>query len=243
MGGRIGYYGGIVKDGLVLDLDAAKLDSYPRTGASWRDISTNRNNGTLINGPRFDSGNGGSIIFDGTDDYVSILDTAILRPTVFTLDVWIKPTSFPNLHNTIITKPYNGPSWSLPYLSYMIRINNYGTLLSCSTNNGTYCPLNVNYSFSTGIIYNIIFTYDSNTGVAIAYLNGNQIGSTTFSSGNILYSAFPVLIGSSGGYVSTGGIVNEGFSGTIYNAKTYNKALSSTEVLQNYNATKGRYGL
>jgi hypothetical protein len=59
MAGRIGYYGGVVKDGLVLDLDAAKLDSYPRTGTSWKDISGNQNNGTLINGPTFDSGNGG----------------------------------------------------------------------------------------------------------------------------------------------------------------------------------------
>ena len=233
---------GIVRNGLVLNLDASKSNSYPGTGTLWSDLSSNGNNGTLVNSPTFNSANGGGIVFDGTDDYVSISDTTILRPTVFTLDAWIKPTSFTNLNSTVITKPYNmnGSSW---FPSYMIRINNYGTILQCSTNNGTYCPLNVNYSFSTGTIYNIVYTYDSTTGIAITYLNGSQVGSTTFGIGNILFSSYPVLIGSSGGYVITGGIADEGFLGSIYNVKTYNRSISLTEVLQNYNATKGRYGL
>ena len=72
MAGRIAYYGNIVKDGLVLDLDAAKRDSYPGSGTFWKDISGGGGNGTLINGPTFSSGNGGSIVFDGVDDYVNI---------------------------------------------------------------------------------------------------------------------------------------------------------------------------
>jgi len=228
---------------IVLNLDAGNIKSYSGTGTLWKDLSKYGNNGTLINGPTFNSANGGGIVFDGTNDYVSILDTTILRPTVFTLDVWIKPTSFTNINSTLIVKPYNGSPWLTPFLSYMIRINNFGTVLQCSTNNGTYCPLNVNYSFSTGTIYNIVYTYDSSTGLAIAYLNGNQIGTTTFASGNILYSAFPVLLGSSGGYVNTGGNVNEEFSGTIFNVNTYNRFLLSTEVLQNFNAKRGKYGI
>jgi hypothetical protein len=228
---------------IVLSLDAGNTGSYPGTGTLWNDLSEYSNDGTLINGPTFTSTNGGGIVFDGTDDYVSISDNTTLRPTVFTLDVWIKPTSFTNLNSTIIVKPYNSSPWTSPFLSYMIRINDYGTILQCSTNNGTYCPLSVNYSFSTGTIYNIVYTYDSRTGLAISYLNGNQVGTTTFASGNILYSAFPVLLGSSGGYVSTGGNINEEFSGTIYNVNTYNRFLSSTEILENFNGTKAKYGL
>jgi hypothetical protein len=228
---------------IVLNLDAGNPESYSGTGTLWNDLSTYNNDGTLINGPTFTSTNGGGIVFDGTDDYVSISDNTTLRPTVFTLDVWIKPTSFTNINSTVIVKPYNGPTWTSPFLSYMIRINNYGTILQCSTNNGTFCPLNVNYSFSTGTIYNIVYTYDSSTGVAIAYLNGNQIGTTTFSPGNILYSAFPVVLGSSGGYVSTGGKSDEEFLGNIYNVNTYNRFLSSTEILEKFNETKSRYGL
>ena len=60
---------GIVQDGLVLNLDAGVNKSYPRNGTTWYDLSNN-GNGTLTNGPTFDRDNGGSIVFDGTDDYV-----------------------------------------------------------------------------------------------------------------------------------------------------------------------------
>ena len=70
MAGRISYYGNIVKDGLVLDLDAAKRDSYPGVGTAWNDISGFRNNGTLVNGPTYNPTNAGSIVFDGASDKV-----------------------------------------------------------------------------------------------------------------------------------------------------------------------------
>ena len=71
MAGRVAYYGNIVKNGLILDMDAAKRDSYPGTGTAWNDISGFQYNGTLTNGPTFNSSNGGSIVFDGVDDRVS----------------------------------------------------------------------------------------------------------------------------------------------------------------------------
>ncbi len=61
----------IVTDGLVLCLDAANSRSYPGTGATWTDLKGG-NNGTLENGPTFDAANGGSIVFDGTDDIVNV---------------------------------------------------------------------------------------------------------------------------------------------------------------------------
>ena len=62
---------GIVQDGLVLNLDAGNTASYPGSGTTWFDLTSNNNDGTLINNPTFDSTNGGSIVFDGIDDYVS----------------------------------------------------------------------------------------------------------------------------------------------------------------------------
>lgn len=66
-------YGGpdIITDGLVFCLDAANSKSYPGTGTAWTDLSGNDNNGTLTNGPTFDSSNGGSIVFDGVNDQVN----------------------------------------------------------------------------------------------------------------------------------------------------------------------------
>jgi len=87
MAGRISYLGGIVRNGLVLDLDAAKLDSYPKFGTTWRDITFNQNNGTLVNGPTFNSGNGGSIVFDGVDDYITI---PTITNNIYTIDFWYK---------------------------------------------------------------------------------------------------------------------------------------------------------
>ena len=91
MAGRIGYYGGMVKDGLVLNLDASRLDSYLRTGTSWKDISGNQNNGTLINGPTFNSNNGGSIVFDGTNDYMTLGSPTgfSMAPSGVTMVFWI----------------------------------------------------------------------------------------------------------------------------------------------------------
>ena len=76
----------IVTDGLVFYVDAGNGDSYPGTGTTWSDL-VGSNNGTLTNGPTFDSGNGGSIVFDGTNDYIS---TQLTCGTTFTWSVWFK---------------------------------------------------------------------------------------------------------------------------------------------------------
>ena len=85
----------IIKDGLVLTLDASSQRSYPGSGTTWYDLSGNGNNGTLTNGPTFDSGNGGSIVFDGTNDYVngpttnSVIGNNI---SLISLSAWVKIT-------------------------------------------------------------------------------------------------------------------------------------------------------
>ena len=59
----------IVTNGLVLCLDAANSKSYPGSGTTWTDLSGRGNNGTLVNGVGYNSGNLGSLVFDGVDDY------------------------------------------------------------------------------------------------------------------------------------------------------------------------------
>ena len=75
----------IVSNGLVLALDAADKNSYPGSGITWRDVSGNNNNGTLTNGPTFDSSNGGSIVFDGTNDFVTGSIGSINAPFTFSV--------------------------------------------------------------------------------------------------------------------------------------------------------------
>lgn len=228
----------IIRNNLVLYLDATNTKSYTSGSSTWFDLSGNNNNSVLTNGPTFSTTNGGGITFDGTDDYISSLDNNILRPTTFTIDVWFRPTSF-STYNTLVVKPVNGPVWSSPYLSYMIRIQSNGTLLQCGTNNGLYQTLDTSLTFTANINYNITFTYDSSNRIATAYRNGIQVNTTTFTAGSITYGTSPLLIGAGYGTSPTG----EHFAGSIFNVKMYNKVLTATEVLQNYNTTKTRFGL
>jgi len=237
----MGVSGGpdIIQDGLVLALDAADRNSYPGSGTTWNDVSGNSNTNTLFGSPTFSSTFNGGLVLNGTSQYTTASDSTSLRPTSFSIDTWFRPTSF-NLFSNIISKPFNGPVWTSPYLSYMIRINNTGTVLECSTNTGgTYRALQPNYTFVANTTYNITFTLNSSTGAAVAYLNGAVLSSTTFTAGAISYSTPPLIIGA--GYGASP--VGEYFAGSIYSVKIYNTILSATNVLQNYNSQKSRFGL
>jgi hypothetical protein len=88
----------IIRTGLKLFLDAGNTSSYGGSGTTWTDISGNGYNGTLINGPTYSSGNGGSIVFDGTNDYIggTGLDnasTSINGASAITLSFWLKRAS------------------------------------------------------------------------------------------------------------------------------------------------------
>jgi hypothetical protein len=86
------YYNGpkAVMDGLVMYLDAGNTKSYLSGSSTWNDLSGNGNNGTLTNGPTFSSANGGSIVFDGVDDTITVPYSSTLDPTGgITIEAWI----------------------------------------------------------------------------------------------------------------------------------------------------------
>ena len=232
MAGRIGYYGGIVRDGLVLDLDAAKLDSYPRTGTSWRDISGNGNNGTLINGPTFNSGNGGSIIFDGSDDYTNLPHILDVSNSPITWNIWFK--------TNITTSGVLFSDWSTSNWSFLLRIfNGYFTIGMRNSLNVDISDAQSNiYPLTSGITYNICVTYNQIPNTLKTYVNGvlvdtrgNNVSPSTIKNSTNNFSI--------GLKQDTTTLLN----GNVYNANMYNRALLATEILQNYNATKIRYGL
>jgi hypothetical protein len=232
MAGRIAYYGGIVTNGLVLNLDAAKLDSYSRTGTIWRDISGNQNNGTLINGPTFNSENGGNIVFDGVDDYLqqpSYNSTFNIRSGI-TLSVIVKRTSgFNQLQDSFfISRP---PSWYFydAYNSGSVR----GEVFIDGIRRGA---VTTTLPFD-GQWYSIIYTYDSSTGFSRIYKNG------VLSSSTQLTGLSNYLIDSSTNNFETSFRNTLGRTFNVSTLQIYNRTLSAQEVLQNYNATKGRFGL
>jgi hypothetical protein len=209
----------IITNGLVLSLDAANNKSYPRSGTTWTDLSGNNNNGTLTNGPTFSAGNQGSIVFDGTNDYVNI-SSLITGNQSFSWGAWINPTA------TGTPVLFGNVSAGLAMLSYWDSANNkvrVGTYGDDKLTSGTaILPSTWGYTF---------WTWNGTT--LTSYTNGIADGTASGFSFNI-----------SGLYTTIGNSVNaQYFNGRIAQTLVYNRALSSYEILQNYNATKSRFGL
>jgi hypothetical protein len=240
----------IVTDGLVLYLDAANTKSYPGSGTTWVNL-VNSSNGTLINGPTFNSSNGGSITLDGTNDYINFL-------TFFTSNYWSENGDWTvsSFHN--ITGNVGGNTRSAIFANqrYSSETDNGGPGgFGVNLISGNYC-MNLTYDnglgtttsyeahtlipIVTGSLIEITYTWDGNAKTAKAYKNGILISTTT----NASYKWSPRSIGITPRVgISTQGGWGNYFPGVIYNLRVWNRALNSTEITQNYNSTKTRFGL
>jgi hypothetical protein len=210
----------IVTDGLILYLDAANIKSYPGSGTVWNDLSGNGNNGTLTNGPTFDSGNGGSIVFDGVDDSVPVSNPGISQ--TFSVFSWINCTNVSSSNN-IVSK--NGP--------YFMRIVSSKLRFNVLTDTGWLFQQG-NATLSNNVWYHLTMVYDGSTWKG--YINSNldfSVSKTgTISSNAQLYIGYTPAIGE-----------EAGFNGNIAQVSIYNRALTPQEILQNFNATRSRFGV
>ena len=221
-------YPAIVTNGLILDVDAGFTPSYPTTGTTWYDISSGGNNGTLINGPTFNSANSGSIVFDGVDDYVNTTNSVFGADVTY--NAWVNRTSSVNTFNMFMGKG------SLPYFS--IRSNN--NIVFSNSIGGTQRSLQTPLISPDNIWYYLSFTqiYDGTNTTMIIYINGVLATSAIFPGISITSTNTNMFIigGRSAGDIYP-------FNGKVSQVSIYNRALSATEILQNYNAQKDRFGL
>jgi|APGre2960657404_1045060.scaffolds.fasta_scaffold57491_1 hypothetical protein len=220
----------IVTDGLILYLDAANPRSYTSGSTSWVDLSRGGNNGTLVNGPTFSSAHGGSIVFDGTNDYVDLGGSLNLKPTTsITVSTWIRFNAMVANVRALSDWHQNGATdrWIF-YITDSNTIQWY-LLTNSFASAVPFSPVLLN------TWYNFTGVYD---GISqIFYVNGVFHNSTSKTGTmNTSNTSQPVRLG---GQVSAGGYHNGNISTTLI----YNRALTATEVLQNYNATKTRFGL
>ena len=231
-----GYNPSIVTDGLVLCLDAANSRSYPKSGTTWSDLAGS-NNGTLTNGPTFDAGNGGSIVFDGSDDLVNVGDNSDLQITAnITLSAWIKAST---QNNVGIAGKYASSGGKRGYLIATNQSNSnqkitwYYQRAAGSFNSGD------SVTSSSDVLDNnwhfVLCTFTSSVSAKI-YIDGELDATDTAS----IQSA---IANNSARFDI--GTHNEGttysFNGNISNVSIYNRALTADEVRQNYEATVGRY--
>ena len=211
-----------VESGLVFYLDAANRKSFANTGTTWTDLSVSGNALTLTNGPIFAStGGGGSIVFDGVDDYASGSVSPVFTGNApHSIDVWFYLTSYGG-----------GRSWILVLGQYNTGAEHWILYNATGTQWGVWGGAQISPNIPLNTWINIITTFDGTT--YTCYKNGVSVGSTaaTFNfTQNILYLGLKL-----------GGEFN--MTGSIASCRMYSRALTSAEVVQNFNSIRGRFGI
>ena len=223
----------IITNGLVLCLDAADRNSYPGSGTTWTDLSGNGNNGTLVNGVGFDSANGGSLVFDGVNDYCNLTNNSnfSLGSSYFTVECWVYPTSYASgagfqEGRTVIGKwntEGGEKGWRIDINTSNIVWYTDGTVIHTT-------PISLNvwtHIVATGNGTNTSFYKN---GVLVSGPTSNNWTDT--STKQLIVGA--LLFGSYAYY----------YSGRISNTRIYKgKEFSSAEIQQNFNALRGRFNI
>jgi len=231
-------YEGIVTDGLASIVDAGFTPSYPKNGTTFYDIR-GTSNGTLTNGPTFSSSDGGSIVFDGTNDSVSFnnLPTGFQAGiTNYTISIWFKlitKKEAPLLEMGDTNGDYKRIMFWLTNDSPKNRLYALG-----ASNNGGYRYSSVYLDLNT--VYNAVYTYNNTGTVSKLYINGVEDTGLTNQTTNGLLTTL-----ANTWRIGADSVYNQSYcqNANIYNVLLYTKTLTSSEVLQNYNAQKGRFGL
>ena len=226
----------IATNGLILCVDSGNTKSYPGTGATWTDISRNSNTVTLTNTPTFSTANNGILTFSRTGVQYGETSTSLANTPNWTAEAWVKFTTVPSANSTVsalVTNVYNGAN-----LNFSLTTDIDGT-----ANKGIYAAFyngawraSAPHVPSAGVWYQYCGTYD---GASIKlYVNGDLFSSVAY-----------VGTAASGGIIriarrwDSTAVAGNIIDGAIPIVRVYNRALAATEVLQNFNANKGRYNL
>jgi hypothetical protein len=229
---------GIVQNGLVLNLDAGASTSYAGSGTTWSDLSGNENNGTLTNGVAYNST--GTMVFDGVNDYAILPLNFINYPTLntFTISLWYNSTQTNG--GTIFAQqssnlPDNPGGWvPVVYLQSngLIRVEPFWTGASSNA-------ILSSSSLNNGVWYNIVTTF--NGSLNQLFVNGIYNSQRTGLTLASYTSTYYYIIGA--GSAAGRSLGTNYFNGSISTFNFYNRVLSDSEIRQNFNALRGRYGI
>ena len=219
----------IVTDGLILCLDAGNRKSYPGSGTAWSDLSGRGNNGTLTNGPLFDSDRGGCIDLDGTNDYVNLpasSELTTLNGNDVTICSWFYLRGGGLLFATAISSPLS----TLVHGIYPTQqvINVYPPS-GGAAESGLTSPTDTWSFYAVSAIAGVNATFYQN-------LNTQTAAHTEIYTGG---TPTTVTIGAR----SLSGATDQHISGKLAVFSVYNRALSAAEIQQNFNATRKRFGI
>jgi hypothetical protein len=214
----LSHFSNIVRTGLVMYLDSINSKSYPGSGSTWIDLSTSNNNATLVGSPAFSNG---VFTWDGTNNYATTGFTP--NKNAGTFCAWIRMATLKDF-NTIIDNELSADDWEF-------WVYSTGRPRFRTTNTNVDVDLYPANTLSAGTNYFLTVTYDATT--AIMYLNGVQIASDTVSFAS---RSTPLTL-------NIAGKNNTKFQGNIYAFLAYDRALTQTEVIQNFYALRGRYSV
>lgn len=230
----INHHPKIISDGLILHLDAANKKSYTGNASLWTDLTKNKNNLTLFNSPSYDSANGGSVVFNNTTNYGTLPITSTPTGNEITIGVWNYGITADSITECLI---YAADSAGNRIVNIHLPINNSVVYWDCGIVSTSFdriqtAALNDNQWKNSWHYW--VFTKNAAVGTMEIYLDGvlNVSGTgktrvlTTPTS--ITFAKHP-----------TGDYMNS----KIAKFEIYNKSLTATQILQNYRATKGRFGL
>ena len=215
----------IVRDGLVLHLDAANPKSYPGSGTTWFDLSGNGNDSTLLNSPSYNSDNNGIFILDRVNDRIQ---SPNLMPSEISVEVFFKWSSLgdswliSNQQESVISYAY-GFLMRIDYPSYNFYwwVGNGSSVVRC------------NHIIELNKWYHIVGT-------------ANSVETTLYFNGELKSSNGPVNIDYTdvlGVYIGGSNQGDRLTSGSLGLVKIYDKALSASEIKQNFEAYRDRYGI
>lgn len=217
----------IATSGLVFCFDAGNTKSYPGSGTTVRNV-VNNNAGTLVNGPTFSSTNGGFFSFV-TDDHVTFSEDSTLNTQTPTVEVWVK-TNSTNQNGFWFEKGQVNTQYSLFQEGTVIQWRmNFGSINSLSTTTASF--------MNTSNWYQVVGTYTS--GRRRLHINGVLVSSDS-QTGTISTNTNGMSIGVYGGFNGSRGYY---YNGNIATVRVYNRELTTPEILQNFNALRGRFGV
>jgi len=231
----------IITDGLILNLEASHITSYPRGGGSWKSLAASNISTSLLNTPEFLTPNGGSMSFDGVDSSATIEGSGDLNfgsTDVFTIEVWVNPVQNPSSGNTagIVCKSHCvGIDYYFPSSGNFIRAG------FRNAENGQNSFNDPSIRIPNNEWTHAVFTYTPNSTEGMKlYING-ELNSTQSNVGisEFANSSKNWEIGSNAVLGGTSTRMNIQIAAT----RMYNRALDAEEILQNYNAQKTRFGL
>jgi len=224
-----GVTGDIVSSGLVLHVDAGNANSYSGSGTTWTDLSDSGNNGSLENGPTYSSDDGGYFAFDGTDDFIQFPDD-ITSLTEATFIAWIKRDgNQSSWHGIIFSRGDGGGTSGLGFRSNTNEIgyhwNNqyWGWSSGLTPPDDEWCMVAVSINSTSATAY-----LCQESGITSATNSGASHSSSNLN--NLVIGRDPYA-------------ADRSFIGDLAIGQIYDTALTSTEITQNYNALKSRFGI